>query len=513
MEKTPDPNATSPSTSPASRPTLAVILAGGKGMRANPQTFLRNKCLFSVHNHSLIENQIAIIRDKLAITDIIVIVGHLKDQVKAALGDGARLGVYIRYVDVRRIEDGPAIGLLEAREYLDRPFFVFLGDEYHHFSRHDRMLEVLDRQPDAVVTYTKCMNPHQILANFSVQVEEDGRLSSLIEKPQQIINEFCGCGTLYLTPGFLDAIERMAPSARSGRVELFEVVDSLIGDGRVLAVDLDDPDYVNINTLDDLRRAIFTYRSENFPRFSISVIVPAWNEAQSVEYVVKDFLNQPGVTEVLVMDNLSPDGTGEIARRAGARVISERLTGYGDAIHKGLNAAKGDVLVVVEADYSFRAADMPKLLEYLKDADFVIGTRTTRQLIYQGANMPFMARAGNILMAKYMEVLWFWLKLRFSDVGCTYRAIWRSEWQAIEPRITMTGPGFAVEMMIELFRQDKICIEVPVSYHQRFGGESKHSKDFLGLSQTACQMWRVITRRWLATVGNIIKNRLSPTKK
>ena len=128
---TPDTTTSPMTTTPAPRPTRAVILAGGKGMRANPQTVIRNKCLFSVHDHSLIENQIAIIRDKLGITDIIVIVGHLKEQVMDALGDGGRLGVTIRYVEVRRIEDGPAIGLLEAREYLTEPFFVFLGDDLH----------------------------------------------------------------------------------------------------------------------------------------------------------------------------------------------------------------------------------------------------------------------------------------------------------------------------------------------------------------------------------------------
>jgi NDP-sugar pyrophosphorylase family protein len=505
------PASVEPQTQPAPRasgepprPRRAVILAGGKGLRANPYSQMRNKCLFVVHDQSLVERQIAIIREQLGISDIIVLVGHLKDQVKAALGSGKVLGVSLRYVDVPRVEDGPAKGLMAARELLqDGPFFLFLGDEFHHSSKHERMIEALDRRPDALFTYTRTINPNQILANYSIELEDDGGVRRIVEKPKRLINDLCGCGTLYLTPKIFDAIERAQPSPRSGRVELYETAAAL---GRVYAVDLDDPDYININTLDDLRRAIFTYRSHRFHRYSISVVIPAWNEAHSIGHVVRDFIGRPQVGEVLVMDNESTDGSAEIARRAGARVMTGPLAGYGDAIHKGLNAAGGDILVVVEADYTFRAADLPKLLEYLKDSACVVGTRTTRQLIVQAASMPVHTRLGNIVMAKYMEVLWFWLETRFTDVGCTYRAIWRRDWREIEPQMRMRGPSFSVEMFIELMKARKICIEVPLSYHPRFGGESKHGKNLWGLLKTAWQMWKVITGRWCNTVYNIVRN-------
>lgn len=490
------------------RPRQAVILAGGEGLRANPQSAVLHKSLFAVHDRTLIEGQIAIIRDQLGISDIIVLVGHLKDQVKAAIGSGERLGVSIRYVDVSSVGAGPAKALLDARPMLEGPFFVFLADEFHPASKHGRMLDLLNREPDVVFTYTRTINPHQILANFAIEIEPDGRVRSIEEKPKKIINELCGCGTLYLTPKVIDAIAGARPSARTGRVELYEVAASFIPGGKVFGADLDDPDYANINTIDDLRRATFTYRSHHFSEFKISVVVPAWNEAHSIEYVVKDFLAQPQVVEVVVMDNNSADGTGEIARRAGARVIGDKYLGYGDAIHKGLNAATGDVLVVTEADYSFRAADLPKLLEYLKDADMVVGTRTTRQLIAQGANMDFLARLGNVIMAKYFELLWFWLMLRLTDVGCSYRAIWRREWLACEGAIRCLGPDFAPEMVLEIVKARKICIEIPVSYHPRFGGESKHSKGLVGLTKTALKMWRVITGRWIETVWRIVKLRV-----
>jgi dTDP-glucose pyrophosphorylase len=164
--------------------------------------------------------------------------------------------VSIRYVEVSRVEDGPGVGLLEARPLLDGPFFLFLGDECHFNSRHDRLLDALERRPDVLFTYTKTFNPNQIRASFGIEVAADGRVESVEEKPRQVKGGMCGCGTLYLTPAVLDALATATPSPRTGRKELWEVAASFIGRGTVLGVDLDDPDYVNVNTIDDLHRAI-----------------------------------------------------------------------------------------------------------------------------------------------------------------------------------------------------------------------------------------------------------------
>src|SRR5262249_39766292 len=156
-----------------------------------------------------------------------------------------------------------------------------------------------------------------------------------------------------------------------------------------------------------------------------------YNEEESIGYVVRDF--KDAVSEVLVVDNSSRDRTAEVARAEGARVETVRLTGYGDTIRHGLDHATGDILVVVEADSSFRARDLSKLLEYLKDADMVVGTRTTREMIEQGTNMRGPVRWGNVLVAKGVELLWWGQQPRFTDVGCTYRALWRDTYARIRP--------------------------------------------------------------------------------
>ena len=146
-------------------------------------------------------------------------------------------------------------------------------------------------------------------------------------------------------------------------------------------------------------------------------MIPAYNEAASIAHVVRDFL--PHASEVVVMDNRSADGTADSRARPARSSTRGRSAGYGDALRQGMDAASGDILVLVEADGTFRAKDLGKLLEFLKDADMVIGTRTTRQMIEQGANMDGILRWGNVVVGKLVEALWWRLEPRFTDVGCT----------------------------------------------------------------------------------------------
>jgi glycosyltransferase involved in cell wall biosynthesis len=197
------------------------------------------------------------------------------------------------------------------------------------------------------------------------------------------------------------------------------------------------------------------------------------------------------------MDNCSTDGTAEIARELGATVHSRPLRGYGDALKQAMDAASGDILVLVEADATFRAKDIGKLLEYLKDADMVIGTRTTRQLIEQGANMDGLLRWGNVAVGKLIEVLWWGFEPRFTDVGCTYRAIWRDAYMKIRDYLTRDDAAFSPEMMIEVLRIRGRIIEVPVSYYRRRGGASKHSSSRWHSVRTGLRMLNLILRKRL----------------
>ncbi len=231
----------------------------------------------------------------------------------------------------------------------------------------------------------------------------------------------------------------------------------------------------------------------------VTVVVPCYNEEGTIGAVVAEYLAQSGVDRVLVVDNNSRDGSAAAARAAGAEVLAETRQGYGEALRAGLShgaATGGDILVVTEADGSFRASDIPKLLAYLPDCALVLGTRTTRQMVEQGANMDWYLRWGNVAMAKLLELFWFLPhEPRLTDVGCSYRAIWGRHWVALAPHLRESGPSFSPEMICEAYRQGLRVIEIPVHYGRRLGGESKHSRSLMQISRTAWRMFKTICRK------------------
>jgi glycosyltransferase involved in cell wall biosynthesis len=229
---------------------------------------------------------------------------------------------------------------------------------------------------------------------------------------------------------------------------------------------------------------------------SVSVVVPAYNEEATIADVVHDFKRHPSVDEVVVVDNNCKDRTAELAVAAGARVVQESAPGYGHALRRGLNEASGDLLVLVEADGSFKARDLSKFLAYLEEGTMVLGTRTTRQMVQQGANMRSLLRWGNVVVAKLVELMWYISsEPRLTDVGCTYRALPRATWHQIRDSLSEPGPAFSPEMMVEVLRRRLRLIEIPVHYYSREGGDSKHSDSYWKISKTALKMLRAIFRK------------------
>ncbi len=236
-----------------------------------------------------------------------------------------------------------------------------------------------------------------------------------------------------------------------------------------------------------------------FNNNTVYVVIPAYNEEATIAEVVTDFLAEPNVDRVVVVDNNCKDRTAALAKAAGADVVHESAAGYGCAIRAGLDHAASsgaDILAIVEADGSFRASDLPKLLNYLSDCRMVLGTRTTRQMVQQGANMDKLLRWGNVTMAKLLELCWYLPhEPRLTDVGCTYRALWTDAWAAIKPGTTEAGPSFSPEMICEAYRKGLRVIEIPVAYGARLGGESKHSDSFFKVAGTATGMFKTILRK------------------
>jgi glycosyltransferase involved in cell wall biosynthesis len=216
--------------------------------------------------------------------------------------------------------------------------------------------------------------------------------------------------------------------------------------------------------------AVATGSSE--PTCLVSVVIPCLNEAENIEQCVEAALQAITLAdisgEVIVSDNGSDDASAELAAAAGARVIHEPIRGYGSAYLAGFAAARGDYIVMADADLTYDFNEIPRFLAELDaGADMVIGDRM--QNIHPGA-MPWHHRyIGNPLLSRFLNLLFH---TGVSDAHCGMRALRRDRLELLDLRAT--GMEFASEMVVRAAKAKLDIRQFPIEYHPR-GGESKLS--------------------------------------
>jgi glycosyltransferase involved in cell wall biosynthesis len=195
----------------------------------------------------------------------------------------------------------------------------------------------------------------------------------------------------------------------------------------------------------------------------VSVIIPTHNEAQAIGRVLAD-LPSDLITEVIVVDSNSNDGTPEIAVRMGARVIHEPRRGYGRACLTGLAGANSpDIVVFLDGDYSDRPSELPILIGPIIQghADITLGSRLGKQRIPEA--LPWHQAFGNRLAAALIRLLY---GLKITDLG-PFRAGRADLLRAL--RLEETTYGWAVEMILKGALNGFRVVEVPVTYYPRIG--------------------------------------------
>ena len=198
---------------------------------------------------------------------------------------------------------------------------------------------------------------------------------------------------------------------------------------------------------------------------TVSVIFPTYAEQDSIYNVICDFSNSGYVDEIVVVNNNAQEGTDEAVRKTHAVLVHEKKQGYGFAIQRGFREAKGDILVIAEPDGTFEGRDIVKLLSYSDDFPVVFGTRTTRELIWRGANMGFFLKWGNWTVAKMMEFLFNTTIL--TDMGCTLKLFKREALTRIWDKFTVGTSHFGCELMLLTIAHRVRFIEIPVNYKER----------------------------------------------
>jgi glycosyltransferase involved in cell wall biosynthesis len=216
----------------------------------------------------------------------------------------------------------------------------------------------------------------------------------------------------------------------------------------------------------------------------IGIVIPALNEAAALPQVLKAI--PPWIAEVIVVDTASTDGTPDVARRLGARVVAEPRRGYGRACLAGIAVLSPavDTVLFMDADAADRPEDMTRILAPIAagEAEMVIGSRPLGA--ERGALTP-QQRFGNALACLLMRLIW---GVRYTDLG-PFRAIRRDALARLAMRDETWG--WTVEMQVRAARLGLAVQEVPVTYRRRIG-KSKISGTLSGTLRAGTKILWVI---------------------
>lgn len=200
----------------------------------------------------------------------------------------------------------------------------------------------------------------------------------------------------------------------------------------------------------------------------ISVVMPCLNEASSVADCVQKarrVIEDCGVCgEVIVCDNGSSDGSALLAEAAGAHVVYEERRGYGSAYLRGLREARGDYIIMADADGTYPFDLIPEFISRLREGyDLVMGARQV-----EGDASPFLHRyVGVPLLTGFLNLV---AGGKVSDAHCGMRGLTRDA--MLKLNLSTTGMEFASEMIVKAIRARMKIAEIPIPYHVRVG-ESK----------------------------------------
>lgn len=198
----------------------------------------------------------------------------------------------------------------------------------------------------------------------------------------------------------------------------------------------------------------------------IKVIIPAYNEADSITHVIKAIPEI--VNEVIVVSNNSTDDTEVNAKNAGATVLKETNKGYGYACLKGMEyianqTTKPDIIVFLDGDYSDYPEELTKIIAPIinEDLDFVIGARVKE--LREDGSMTMPQIFGNWLATTLMSLFF---NAKFTDLG-PFRAIKYNKLLALN--MEDKTYGWTVEMQLKALKQKLSYTETPVNYRNRIG--------------------------------------------
>lgn len=192
----------------------------------------------------------------------------------------------------------------------------------------------------------------------------------------------------------------------------------------------------------------------------ISIVIPALNEAESIGHVLDEVKRNFPNAEIIVVDSDSTDGTADIAKSKGAKVVNESMRGYGYAYMKGFKNAGGDIIVTLDADGTYPPSEAKRLVEMIGKYDFINGERLSNS---SKEAMPTMHMIGNFILTLLTRIL-FMVRITDSQSG-----MWVFKREILNDILPSSG-GMEFSEEIKIRAASAYCYkEVPIEYRRRMG--------------------------------------------
>jgi dTDP-glucose pyrophosphorylase len=306
---------------------IGVILAAGKGSRIYPFSDSFPKPLLPIANKPIIQYQVELMAT-IGIKEIIIVIGHLGYEIVQKIGQGDKYGVKIKYIEQKStLGIAHAVGSLES--HITSPFIMFLGDIYFITNSIDKLFQKMEEEALQCVLATKVEKDiDKIKRNFSVQVDENGYVSRVIEKPRHLFNNLKGCGIYLFDLHIFDAIRRTPRTAMRDEYEITDSIQILIDYGErvkslnVIEEDMNltyPQDLIDINMIELKRRNLGNIVGKNAKFHSKSKLVNCviGNEVQ--------ITNSITLTNCVVFDNVIINSTSNLTQSI---ITPERIINY-----------------------------------------------------------------------------------------------------------------------------------------------------------------------------------------
>lgn len=304
-----------------------VILAAGKGTRIYPFSDSYPKPVLPIANKPIIQYQIELMA-KMGIKEIIIIIGHLGYEIVRKIGQGDEYGVKIKYVEQKStLGIAHAVGSLES--HINCPFIMFLGDIYFLTNSLEKLFQKMEDEKLQCVLATKIENDaNKIKRNFSVQINENGFVYRVIEKPRHSLNNLKGCGVYLFDLHIFDAIRRTPRTAMRDEYEITDSIQILIDyGGKVKSLNVIEED-MNLTYPQDL----IDINMAELKRKNLDNIIGMNTEfhpgAKLINCVIGNgvqIVNPITLTSCVAFDNVKLDNNADLTQ---AIITSEKIIHY-----------------------------------------------------------------------------------------------------------------------------------------------------------------------------------------